>query len=262
MRILLSNDDGINAVGLRELHRALTTAGHTVLTVAPMNEQSAVSSHLTIRGTMRYTRIANGFFNGISLDGSPADCVMAALYHFYTDENQPDLVVSGINAGHNVGLDVLYSGTIAAAREGTIAGIPSIAVSRWLQGGDMDDPSGVADLAASIISSMPWASIPAHCTWNLNFPPYPVCKMKATRLCRLSGAQWDIGFTEATAPDGSTGIRLTNVPFPYERIAGREDTDVDLLCQGYITLTPLTLDFTDRQALIQVKNAYSSTSHR
>ena len=127
MDILLTNDDGIRAVGLRALYAALVKAGHRVHVAAPMTEQSAVGHSVTLFSPLRVREVEEPGFSGLGISGTPADCVKLALSHLLP--KKPDMIVSGINAGANVGVDVLYSGTVSAATEGALAGIPAMAVS-------------------------------------------------------------------------------------------------------------------------------------
>jgi len=248
MRILLSNDDGIHAIGLRTLYAALRAAGHTVLTVAPLSEQSAASSRITILDPLRFRTVRDGDFTGIGISGTPADCVLVGLNEFCTaPEERPDLVVAGINAGHNIGYDVLYSGTVAAAREGAQAGIPSLAVSRWMH--KADDPAGVASMAARFIDSMDWKSLPSDRIYNLNYPPRPCSEMKDIRLCPLSTTPWATRYERREDLRGQPYLWMGNVPFPYDRYDDAEMTDSMLLREGYITLTPLVTNLTDRTLL-------------
>ena len=127
MRVALTNDDGIQAVGLRAIYNALREAGHEVHVVAPMTEQSAVGHAITILNPLRATLVEEPGFTGYGIYGTPADCVKLGTGELMSDP--PDIVVSGINGGANVGPDVLYSGTVAAATEGAHLGFSSLAVS-------------------------------------------------------------------------------------------------------------------------------------
>ena len=248
MKILLSNDDGINSIGLRSLYKELKNLGHEFMTVAPLHEQSGVSSMMHFWTPITYQHIEEPNFKGIAVDGTPGDCVMIALKHFYNSpQNRPDLVISGINKGHNLGLDVVYSGTVAAAREGANAGIHSIAVSRWMH--EEDNPNEVARLAAQIINDLPWNDMSKICIWNLNFPPFPVRDMRELRICPLAGTQWQIHSEESVNNSGERNLSLANIPFPYNETQNAEGSDADLLCKRYITLTPVLTNLTDWEIL-------------
>ena len=127
MRILLTNDDGIQAVGLRALYKALVAAGHEVHVVAPITEQSAVGHAITLSAPLRVKEFREENFFGLGVSGTPADCVKLAISTLLKEA--PELVVSGINAGANVGVDIMYSGTVSAATEGALKGFPALAVS-------------------------------------------------------------------------------------------------------------------------------------
>ncbi len=182
MRLLLTNDDGILAHGLDCLIEAAAPLGEVTI-VAPDREQSATSHSLTLHHPLRPVQLAERRFQ---VDGTPTDCVMLAVEALLPD--RPDFVLSGINHGHNMGEDVLYSGTVAAAMEGLSLGIPSIAVS--FAGGDLR--ADLSHLQAQVpvltpllkhLTSLP--HFPAHTLFNVNLPPVPATGVKGVRLTRM-----------------------------------------------------------------------------
>ena len=251
MRILLTNDDGIHAFGLRALYAALVGAGHEVLVFAPMTEQSAVGHSITINAPLRVKHLKESGFEGTGVFGTPTDCVKLAVSALMKDA--PDLVVSGINAGANVGPDVLYSGTVAAATEGAHLGFPALAVSydSFAQGVDL---SGHAEFALSVLERINWQSIPARRVVNLNLPAIGVHKFKGLRVCPQTAAVWNDWYDVHKDPRGNPFWWLDGQILP-EHVA--EGTDKDLLGRGYATLTPLRFDFTDKETLVILEKSLS-----
>ncbi len=237
MDILLTNDDGINAVGLRALYDVFRDAGYTVHVVAPVTEQSAVGHAITLFSPLRVVEVREVGFEGLGVVGTPADCVKLAVHHLLP--RRPDLLVSGINAGANVGVDVLYSGTVSAATEGALAGIHALAVS-------VDDFRPV-DLAAQaawtvrFIADFPWSSVPPLTVFNLNFPAGSLPEPARVHVCPQTSATYRDWYIERADPRGRPYYWLGGV-IPEELV--QPGTDRALLSQGCITLTPLTFDLT------------------
>jgi 5'-nucleotidase len=177
MDILLTNDDGIRAVGLRALYAALIKAGHRVHVAAPMTEQSAVGHSVTLFSPLRVKEVEEAGFSGLGISGTPADCVKLALSHLLP--KKPDMIVSGINSGANVGVDVLYSGTVSAATEGALDGIPAMAVS--VDDYHPEELSAQAEYAVAMLGKDFWSGFPRHCVLNLNFPAGPLADAKGSR---------------------------------------------------------------------------------
>jgi len=243
MDILLTNDDGIRAHGLRALYRALTEAGHRVSVAAPMTEQSAVGHAVTLFSPLRAKEVEEPGFKGIGISGTPVDCVKLAVRHLLR-ERPPDLVVSGINSGANVGVDVLYSGTVSAATEGALAGIPALAVS--VDDFHPEDLSEQAGFVAGLVDSPVWQSIPGQCVLNLNFPSGSFSANKGLLLCPQTGAVYQDWYEERHDPRGHAYYWLNGVIPEQHVLSG---TDRDLLSQGHITLTPLKFELTDQEFL-------------
>ena len=251
MRILLSNDDGIWAAGLRAMYRALKKAGHDVFPVAPLSEQSAMSSRLTAFDPLRFREINEDDFHGIGISGTPVDCVKVALTDLYAaPDTKPDLVVSGINAGLNIGFDVLYSGTVAAAREGALMGLPALAVSRAMRKGVKDDPEAVAEHAAALIETFDW-KIVANRVLNVNYPAGFPELSRGLRVCRLSPGPWRIRYVRDIDPRGRPYLWMSGDITRHDQMTDKQ-TDSPLLQEGFITVTPLTMDFTDNAVLAAV----------
>jgi 5''-nucleotidase (EC 3.1.3.5)/3''-nucleotidase (EC 3.1.3.6)/exopolyphosphatase (EC 3.6.1.11) len=242
MKILLANDDGIQAVGLRALYFALVEAGHDVRVVAPVTEQSAVGHAVTLSMPLRVKDFKEDGFRGQGVYGTPVDCVKLALSTLL--ETPPDLVLSGINAGANVGVDILYSGTVSAATEGALMELPSMAVS--MDDFNPVDLSGQARYCAELLDRIPWSELPPKCVMNLNFPSCPMDQAGDLVLCPHTRASYRDWYDTREDPRGRPYYWL-NGAIPPERISS--DRDRALLTKGHITLTPLHFDFTDREAM-------------
>jgi len=242
MKILLANDDGIQAIGLRALYFALIEAGHEVRVVAPVTEQSAVGHAVTLSMPIKVKEFKENGFVGQGVYGTPVDCVKLGLSTLL--DEAPDIVLSGINAGANVGVDILYSGTVSAATEGALMEIPSMAVSM-----DSFTPTDLTDQArycADLLLKIPWDSLPPKCVLNLNFPNCPIHEAKEMILCPHTRASYKDWYDARQDPRGHSYYWL-NGAIPPERISA--DRDRALLTGKHITLTPLHFDFTDRKTL-------------
>ncbi len=237
MDILLTNDDGIRAVGLRALYAALTKAGHRVHVAAPMTEQSAVGHSVTLFSPLRVKEVEEAGFSGLGISGTPADCVKLALSHLLP--KLPDMIVSVINSGANVGVDVLYSGTVSAATEGALAGVPAMAVS--VDDFHPEELSAQAEYAVRLLDGDFWSGFPPHCVLNLNFPAGPLSEAKGLKVCRQTGSTYRDWYDERNDPRGNPYYWLCGV-IPPENV--EPDSDRDYLSRGYITVTPLTFDLT------------------
>jgi len=242
MNILLANDDGIQAVGLRALYHALVEAGHTVHVVAPVTEQSAVGHAVTLAMPVRVKEFREDGFHGQGVYGTPVDCVKLGLSTLL--DEKPDLVISGINAGANVGVDILYSGTVSAATEGALMEIPSMAVS--MDHFNPADLSGQARYTADLLPRIPWDALPPKCVLNLNFPNRPVEEALELVVCPHTRASYTDWYDTRQDPRGRPYYWLDGA-IPPERIS--PDRDRALLTKGHVTLTPLRFDFTDRETL-------------
>lgn len=242
MIIALTNDDGIQAPGLRAMYKALINAGHTVHCVAPVTEQSAVGHALTIASPLRVKKFAENGFRGIGVYGTPTDCIKLGLNTLI--EAKPDIVVSGINSGANVGPDILYSGTVSAATEAAHLGYKSIAVSYdSFQHGDLLEQG---TYTAQLLERLPWSSLPERCVLNLNFPDMPVANTEGLALCAQTKAIWKDWYDHRKDPRGGDYWWLNGV-IPPETVA--KGTDRHMLTEGYITLTPLKFEFTDHEVM-------------
>lgn len=242
MEIVLTNDDGIWAPGLRSLDKALRKAGHSVHVVAPLSQQSAVSHAVTLSSPVRIKEVRENNFTGYGVSGTPVDCVKIALGMVLSFE--PELLISGINNGPNVGVDILYSGTVSAATEAALAKIPALAVS--IDEFQPRDLTSHAKYVVGFIENQKWDELPANRVLNLNFPHCSLEESKGLKPCPQTRAVYEDWYEKRIDPRG----------VPYYWLSGEilsqnlePDTDKTYLDSGYITLTPLRFDFTDWELL-------------
>ncbi|MBX6333555.1 MAG: 5'/3'-nucleotidase SurE [Gemmatimonadaceae bacterium] len=243
MHLLCTNDDGILAHGLECLVRAASTLGE-VTVVAPDREQSATSHSLTLHHPIR--PVARGE-RRYQVDGTPTDCVMLAVEALMPQ--RPDFVLSGINHGHNMGEDVLYSGTVAAAMEGVTLGIPAIAIS--FAGGELQaDPSLLDDqvpVVAHLLAHLTGlTNIPRDTLLNINLPPLPAAEIKGVRLTRLGRRVYSDSLVRMQDPRGREIYWIGGGSAEW---SGGADSDFRAVREGYISVTPLSLDLTHTRML-------------
>lgn len=243
MHVLLTNDDGIMASGLRALYAALVEAGHTVLAVAPLRQQSGVGHSLTVFEPLRTRVIEEPGFTGTGVHGTPTDCVKLGLGALAL--RRPDLVMAGINLGPNVGPDIFYSGTVGAAAEGAHDAVPSMAVSHADHSGRVD-LSAHARHAVALAERIDWTHLAPRRVLNLNYPSGRLDEARGLRVCPQSDAVWRNIYERRDDPRGDPYWWLTG-DVPESSV--RPGTDKALLAQGYVTLTPLRFEYTDDAAL-------------
>ena len=240
MLILLTNDDGIQAPGLVALYRELVRLGE-VHVVAPETVQSATGHGITITTPLltSQVKVENGF-TGIAVDGRPADCVKLAVAKLLP--RRPDLVVSGLNSGANVGINVIYSGTVAAAIEAAFLGLPSVAASLYLRREIAIDYARSAALTRQTIERVLEAGIRGGQCVSINVPPLrPDEQPTGIRVVRQCVRAWDDTYEERKDPRGRPYFWNSSV---FTLGETEEDTDVAALRDNYITVTPLQFDLT------------------
>ena len=247
MQILLTNDDGIYAPGLAALERELQTLGD-VSVVAPATEQSGVGHSITFLMPLVCKELFDGpRRRGWAVEGSPADCVKLGI--FECCPTRPDLIVSGINGGLNAGINVLYSGTVAAAIEGAFFGITSVAVS--LEYDEHAQFDKAARLARSVIEQILAQKGPAPQLYNLNIPTRAFLQPTELRIVPMGVARYGEHFIKRKDPKGRNYYWATSDPPPPK---GAGDSDLSALEQGYVTLTPLQYDMTKLTALREMQD--------
>lgn len=247
MQILLTNDDGIYAPGLMALEHRLRELGD-VCVVAPKTEQSGVGHSITFLTPLICNEVFEGDRRrGWAVEGSPADCVKLGIFEFCPQ--RPDLVVSGINGGLNAGINVLYSGTVAAAIEGAFFGIDSIAVS--LEYDDHAQYDKAAELAGNVIQQLLNHKDAEPHLYNLNIPTQALAGGTELRVVPMSVQRYGEHYEKRTDPRGREYFWATNLPPPPP---GDEQTDLTALDQGFVTLTSLQYDMTRRDVLQQMRS--------
>lgn len=245
-RILLSNDDGYDAPGLALLHRIARTLSDDVWVVAPETQQSGAGHSLTL---FRPLRIKQRDERVYSVDGTPTDCVLLAVNQILADR-PPDIVLSGVNSGANLGEDVTYSGTIAATFEATILGVPAIAFSQELDGRGETDWSVPEARLADLTRSLVERGWPRNTLINVNFPPVPNDAVTGVLATRQGRRKIGDHIAEARDPRGRPYYWIGEIRMPEDRQAAvQAGTDVAAIEEGAISVTPIHLDFTDRDTL-------------
>ncbi len=251
--ILLSNDDGVQAEGLQRLARALAKLGE-VFVVAPEREQSAASHRITLSRPLRHRPLGSDIH---AVDGTPADCIYIALNLPGLLPRRPDVVVSGINHGLNLGMDVVYSGTVAAAREGALRGLRAMAISAQ----DGADFSQAAAHAAELVARLLALETPlgAPVLFNVNYPREAPRGVRATRLGRREYADL---IEVRTDPRGRSYYWVGG---PVSAHDGAEGADTTAIDEGYVSLTQLALEMTHAAQLAlaeRMLNGYNAQEQR
>lgn len=238
MRILVTNDDGVYAPGLTALAKAMSALGD-VTVVAPDRNRSGVSNSLTLHRPLRAKKIENGFY---SVEGTPTDCVHLALSGLINKKF--DIVVSGINAGSNLGDDVIYSGTVAAATEGRFLGLPAIAIS--LNGNELVYYETAGQVIKNLIHQMTNMVLPANTILNVNVPDVPFESLGGYEVTRLGTRHSAEPTIEQIDPRGHQVYWIG--PPGLEQDAG-PGTDFCAVRNNRVSITPLHLDWTDHQLM-------------
>lgn len=245
MNILCSNDDGILAPGLALLADACREVGE-VTVVAPDREQSGTSHSLTLHRPLRPARRPDGAYQ---VDGTPTDCVMLALETLMPA--RPDFVFSGVNHGPNMGEDVLYSGTVSAAMEGVMLGVPGVAIS--FAGSDPEMMSTYRDTLVRLIRRITSAEdYPRNTLLNINLPRLPAAEVQGVRVTRLGSRFFSDSLTRMKDPWGREIVWIGGGTITW---TGGEDADHAAVAEGYISITPLHMDLTN-YSLIETVRAW------
>ena len=248
-RILVSNDDGIDGPGLQVLIRVARSLSNDVWVVVPDREQSGTSHSLTLQHPLRVRNVDERIW---TVNGTPTDSVLLAVHHIIKDK-KPDLVLSGINRGANLGEDVTYSGTVAAAMEGVLLGVPSIALSQVY-----DQDAGIVHwatseaFAASVIGRLFSVGWPEHVLMNVNFPDVLPSFVTGIEVVRQGLHRVGDNLVERIDPRGVPYVwvgaqRTVETPPP--------DTDLESISRGAITVSPLRVDFTDYDVLQRMQES-------
>ncbi|MDZ4839084.1 MAG: 5'/3'-nucleotidase SurE [Bacteroidota bacterium] len=246
--ILITNDDGITAPGIAMLINSVRHLGK-IIVVAPDSPQSGMGHAVTISRPLRLDPVK--VFEGIesySCSGTPADCVKLAVSKVL--HKKPDIVVSGINHGSNSSINVLYSGTMSAAVEAAIEGIPAIGFSfcNYSHGADMSSAGAVAAVVTKQLMENP---LPSNKLLNVNIPDLPTDQLKGIKICRQAKAKWEEEFSERIDPHGRKYFWLTGKFANYD---SGDDTDEAALKAGFVSIVPVQYDLTAHDVVESIKN--------
>ncbi len=242
MRILCTNDDGFLATGLRVLAEAARSFGE-VRVVAPDREQSATSHSLTLHHPLRSRRTADG---ACVVDGTPTDCVIVAVNELLSQ--RPDVCLSGVNHGPNMGEDVLYSGTVAAAMEATVIGIPAVALS--YAGDDYEAIEAWGKTLEGLLEDLLGREVPPDTLLNVNLPPIDPAEVRGVRVTSLGRRRYSDSLTRATDPSGKEYFWIGGGEMSWH---GPPGSDFRAVEEGYISVTPLHLDLTNYDLLEEIR---------
>ena len=243
MKILCTNDDGYQAKGIHVLAAAASALG-TVTTVAPDREQSATSHSLTLHHPLRARRAPDGAW---VVDGTPTDCVLLAMNELLPE--RPDVCVSGVNHGPNLGEDVLYSGTVAAAMEAMVMGIPAVALS--YAGAVHEELEGWEPLVQRLLEEILGRDrLPSETLFNVNLPPIAPDAVKGIRVTSLGQRRYADSITRADDPSGREYFWIGGGVASW---SGAEDSDFQAVEDGFVSVTPLHLDLTNYELLEEIR---------
>ncbi len=254
MRILISNDDGINSKGISELAKAMKEIGD-VYVVAPLTEQSAVGHAITMKIPLRVTEhYIDGEFFGYAVTGTPADCIKIGLKNIL--KFKPDIVISGINHGSNTAINIIYSGTVSAAREAAIMDVPALAVSVTNHRAKHFDYACqiTQEFARKVIES----NLPNGTLLNINVPDLPKDQVKGTIITKQGKSKWDDSYLEREDPYGGKYYWLTGSLMDVDN---ELITDQFAIKNNYASVSPIHFDLTDHEAYEMV-NSWNIDSHK
>jgi 5'-nucleotidase len=242
MRVLVCNDDGIHAPGINALYEAIRDLAE-VHVVAPEAERSAVGHAITVFSPLKSKKIyRDDIFFGHAIDGTPADCVKLAISALLP--HPPDFVISGINLGGNAGVSVMYSGTVSAATEGTILGIPSMALSL----NTFRDPEWetAKQVARAMLRRLAKEGLPKDTLLNVNIPNVPPDQLRGVRVTRMGRSRYIETFEERKDPRNNSYYWMDGEMVLLEEPA---ETDLNALEEGYVSISPLGIDLTRHAAM-------------
>lgn len=248
--ILISNDDGIEAAGILSLASAMDGLGDLIV-VAPLHEQSAVGHAITMRDPVRARpwpfRGPSGQITAYAVSGTPADCVKLAMDKLVP--RKPDLVISGINHGPNTAVNIIYSGTVSAATEASILGIPAIAFSYCKWGGGDFEASGL--VARQIAQRVLKGGLTPGLLLNVNIPDLPFSDIKGIMITRQARSKWEESFAERKDPYNRTYYWLSGT---FVNLDSGENTDVFAVENGFVSVTPIHHDLTAYSAINELEH--------
>lgn len=252
MKILVSNDDGIHANGIKALVQKLSEE-HDVYVIAPNQERSAAGHSITLNSPLRVEEFAPlyGSRRSWAVSGTPGDCVKIGVSSILAEDEKPDLIISGINHGPNLGHDIIYSGTVSCAIEGAMMNIPSIAVSLNSYKPEFDNFIFSADFVNSLIPKLSLFKFPSHSILNINIPDIPKDDITGVVITEMGGRMFTDNYEKRIDPRGKV----------YYWMAGRlstekdnENTDITAIRQNKISISPLTFNLTLKNAVENLNN--------
>ena len=248
-RILISNDDGYYAPGLQVLVRMARSLTEDVWVVAPETEQSGAGHSLTLRRPLQAREHQPNWF---SVNGTPTDCVLLAVNELMK-EKRPDIVLSGVNRHGNLADDVTYSGTVSAAMEATILGVPAVAFSQELIEGQPADWTPAETYGPNLLRRILHEGFPPNTLLNVNFPPVPADQVRGIQVTTQGRRKSGDDILEVTDPRGSRHYWLGHMQSmkPYA-----EGTDLAAIDAGYISVTPIKMNMTDHETLETLQDAF------
>ncbi len=243
MKILVTNDDGIHSPGIKALAKALKNIG-VVAVVAPDRERSAVGHALTLHHPLRAVKVGDNMF---AVDGTPTDCVNLGIHTLL--DFKPDIVISGINNGGNLGDDVTYSGTVSAAMEATLMGIPAFSVS-LVTSGEGNNYRAAASFAAKLTKKILNEGLPNDTFLNVNIPDLPTAKILQPLITSQGKRRYEGMIIDKVDPRGRNYYWIGTVDLNFHDIEG---SDYYAVTRGHISITPLHLDLTNYNSFAMLK---------
>lgn len=241
-RILITNDDGYDARGIQVLTRALEGLGE-IFVIAPATQQSASSHSLTLRSPIASEKVKDRHYK---IHGTPTDSVVLGVNGIM--KRTPDLLVSGINHGPNMGEDVTYSGTVAAAIEGTILGVPSVAISSLQR--SIDSIKEIGKIARVVVESALKLGVPAECLLNVNIPDPEVAPIEGVRITKLGSRAYENLLEEGVGEHGEATFTVGGDAPVWK---DEEGTDIAAIRAGHVSVTPLHLDLTHYKSIVEME---------
>ena len=246
MRILVCNDDGISSPGIFTLAQSLKEIAEVII-VAPLHEQSAIGHAITMHYPLRVTKHFNyGEFFGYAVDGTPADCVKIGIRNLMN--KPPDLVVSGINHGSNTAINIIYSGTVSAAREAAIMDVPSIAIS--VTNHEVTEFKFAGKVAKLLAKEIAGKYIPLGTLLNVNVPDVPEKEIAGIKLTKQGKSKWDDIYEKRQDPYGKDYYWLTGNLLEVDKDI---ETDQAAIRKNYVSVTPIHFDLTDYETYNKMK---------
>ncbi len=249
-RVLISNDDSIHAQGIKVLEKSIRAIAREVWVVAPETEQSAVAHALTLRRPLRVRHISGKRY---AVDGTPTDCVLLAINEIMKD-SPPDIVISGINHGANIGEDVTYSGTVAAAIEALILGVPSIAFSQSFEDGKRLHWNTAATWVPKVMKKLAGMSLPTDTLLNVNFPDVISKDVKGMEITSQGDLKFGDFVHKGDDPRGKPFYWIGSQRFKEEYKKG---TDISAIENAAISITPLSINMTNTAVLKSMRKTFS-----